>query len=291
MATNDEKEKLPEVPSVYGGAYDQQINDLFGQIQNRQPFQYNVNGDALYQQYKDRYTQNAKRSMRDTMGQAASLTGGYGSTYGQAVGQQQYDETMRGLTDKIPELEERAYGRYQQEGADILNQYNIANQLGAADQQTRQHQQAWDFQQQQYADQQTQQAYGNLSAAILQSGYQPTTDELAASGMTQEQADALRQAWIAANPNLAYMQGVLSAEDYFKLTGTYAPGMAPVGGGYYGGRGKKEPNGGGDEPVVTLDPAAFMGAMTGLVGPQPGARSSTTTTAPKTNSITVKKKK
>ena len=245
-------------PSVYGGAYDQQINDLYSQLSNREPFQYNVNEDALYQQYKDRYTQNARRSMKDTMGQAASLTGGYGSTYSQGAGQQAYDETMRGLTDKIPELEERAFGRYQQQGEDILNQYNIANQLGAADQATRQYNQEWQLQQdqwalqqqqyedekQQYADKQVQLAYENLSAAILQSGYQPTAEELAASGMTQQQADALRQAWIAAYPGLAYMQGVLSAEDYYKLTGQQAPGAATGGGGggYYGKPKKSKTN-------------------------------------------------
>lgn len=256
MANIDEKDKLPAAPSVYGGAYDQKINDLYGQLSNRQPFSYNVDGDALYQQYKDRYTQNAKRSMKDTMGQAAGLTGGYGSTYSQGVGQQAYDETMRGLTDKIPELEERAYGRYQAEGQGILDRFNLANQLGAADQATRQYQQEWDFQQKQYADQQAQQAYGNLSAAILQSGYQPNQDELTASGMTKEQADALRQAWIAANPGLAYMQGVLSPEDYFKLTGQQAPGVAvAAAGGGYGGRGRRSTPDGYSKKTADLQKA------------------------------------
>lgn len=227
-------------PSVYGGAYDSQILDLYGQLSSRPDFNYNVNEDMLYQTYKDRYTQNAKRSMKDTMGQAAGLTGGYGSTYSQGVGQQAYDETMRGLTDKIPELEERAYNRYQAEGQGILDRFNLSNQLGAADQATRQHQQEWDFQQQQYSDAQAQQAYSNLSAAILQSGYQPTESELAASGMTQQQADALRQAWIAAYPGLAYMQGVITSSEYLKLTGKAAPGTGGGGGGYGGGGSRKK---------------------------------------------------
>ena len=235
MANTNEKDKLPQAPQVYGGAYDQQINDLYSQYTNRPDFSYNVNEDALYQQYKDRYVQNAKRGMKDTMGQAASLTGGYGSTYSQGVGQQAYAEQMRGLTDKIPELEERAFSRYNQKGQDILNQYNLANQLGAADQATRQYQQEWDFNQQKYANEQVQQAYQNLSAAILQSGYQPTQEELTASGMTQEQADALRQSWIAANPNAAYAQGIITAKQYKKLTGRNAPGTGGGGGG--GGRG------------------------------------------------------
>lgn len=249
MANTQELKK----PQVYGGAYDEQINDLYGQLQNRPDFAYDVDGDALYQQYKDRYTQNAKRSMKDTMGRAATLTGGYGSTYSQGVGQQAYDETMRGLTDKIPELESRAFARYQKQGEDILTRYNLANQLGATDQATRQYQQEWDFQQKQYADKQMQQAYGDLSNAIMTSGYMPNADELAAAGMTPQQANALRNAWISANPGAAYIQGALSAKDYFKLTGQYPPDVleqqrAAAAGGGWGYHKPKDKNNG---PTVT----------------------------------------
>lgn len=171
-----------------------------GQSPSNKSFTYDLNGDALYQQYRDRYLQNAKRSMQDTMGQAASLTGGYGSTYGQAVGQQAYDETMRGLTDMIPQLEQNAYGKWK-------------------DQQAL-----------------TQQQYSNLSSAIMNTGYVPSDDELEAAGMSKEQAEALRQAWIARNPGAAYMAGALSAENYFKLTGQAAPGTAGGGGGGGGSR-------------------------------------------------------
>ncbi len=151
-------------------------------------FSYDLDADALYQQYRDRYLQNARQSMRDSMGQAAALTGGYGSTYGEALGQQAYDETMRGLTDRIPDLEKSAYGKWKDRQA------------------------------------QTGQQYANLSAAIMSSGYVPDDEELEAAGMSREQAAALRQAWIARYPGAAYMSGALSAENYFKLTGRPAPG-------------------------------------------------------------------
>ena len=270
MANTPEEMKKP---SVYGGEYDTRINELAQQYAERPDFQYNVNQDALYQQYKDRYTQNAKRSMKDTMGQAATLTGGYGSTYGQMVGQQAYDETMRGLTDKIPELEGRAYERYNQQGQDILNQYNLMNQLGAADQQTRQYQQEWDFNQQKYADQQgqyadaqKQQAYQNLSNAILTSGYIPNPDELAAAGMTEEQANAFKQAWVGANPDIAWYTGAITAEDYFKLTGKNPPGVGGGGSGYGGSKKKKSTK---DE----VSPSApIMGAALGFVGANPSVQ-------------------
>ena len=71
-----------------GGQYGQQMQEALDAIRKRKKFSYDLNGDALYQQYKDKYVQQGKQAMQDTMGQAAALTGGYASTYGQAVGQQ-----------------------------------------------------------------------------------------------------------------------------------------------------------------------------------------------------------
>ena len=60
--------------------------------------------------------------------------------------------------------------------------------------------------------------------------------------MTSQQANAIRQAWIGSNPNLAYMSGAITADQYYQLTGQYAPGTAPAGGGggYYGGGSPKK---------------------------------------------------
>lgn len=99
------------------------------QYQGRDPFSYDFATDALYQQMADQYAQGARLSMMDTMGQAAAMTGGYGNTWAQHVGQQAYDQTMSQLTGIIPELEQRAYDRYQQEGNDLLTQYSLYRDL------------------------------------------------------------------------------------------------------------------------------------------------------------------
>lgn len=194
--------------TLYGGNYDADLNALYGQIANRPKFSYDVDGDALYQQYKDRYTKNARMAMQDTMGQAAALTGGYGSSYGQAVGQQAYDRQMLGLTDKIPELQQNAYNMYLNEGNELNNRFGLLNSMAAAEQAT------------------TQQAYSQLAQMISASGYQPTADDLKRAGMNAQQANALRQMWIASNPAAAYVNGALSASDYFKLTGQQPPDVA-----------------------------------------------------------------
>lgn len=117
---------------TFNNTYDGQLKDLYDQIVNRDKFSYDINSDMLYQQYAQQYADMGKMAMMDTMGQAAALTGGYGSSYGQAVGQQQYDAYLQRLNDVIPELYGQAYQQYRDEGNDMLQQYAM---LGDLDQQ------------------------------------------------------------------------------------------------------------------------------------------------------------
>ena len=96
---------------------------------NRPDFQYDANGDALYRHYKDRYTQLGKRAMQDTMRQATVLTGGYGSSYAQNVGQQAYNSYMQQLGDVVPELYQLAYDRYRDKGDRLYKAYQSWSQL------------------------------------------------------------------------------------------------------------------------------------------------------------------
>jgi hypothetical protein len=92
---------------------------------NRGPFSYDFNSDALYNQYKDQYIQQGQMAMMDTMGQAAALTGGYGNSYAQTVGQQAYNQYLGQLNAVIPDLYGMAYDQYLQEGNDLLNMYGL----------------------------------------------------------------------------------------------------------------------------------------------------------------------
>lgn len=109
----------------YQSKWDEQLTGLLDQITNRKPFQYDVNADALYQMYKDQYVQQGRMAMQDTMGQAATMTGGYGNSYAQNVGQQAYQGYLQELTAKIPELAQVAQEQYNQEGQDLYNRYNL----------------------------------------------------------------------------------------------------------------------------------------------------------------------
>ena len=122
-----------ESHGAYESKWQPQIDSTMDSILNRKDFQYDVNGDALYQQYKDRYVDLGQKAMMDTMGQAAKLTGGYGNSNAQMVGQQAYQGYLQGLTDKIPELAQLAYDRYAQQGQDLYQKYGLLNTQEQAD--------------------------------------------------------------------------------------------------------------------------------------------------------------
>lgn len=111
-------------PGAYQSQYQAQIDALLNQIMNREKFSYDFNADPLYQQLSQRYQQQGKLAMMDTMGQAAALTGGYGSSYAQTAGQQAYQGYLQQMNDVIPELWDAAYTRYQNDAA--LQAQNLA---------------------------------------------------------------------------------------------------------------------------------------------------------------------
>lgn len=233
---------------TYAGTYDSQLNELYEQIVNRDKFKYDLNSDMLYQQYKDQYVNLGQMAMKDTMGQAAALTGGYGSSYSQGVGQQQYDAYLQQLNDVVPELYGMALDQYNQEGQDLYNQYGMLGDLaddeyGKYQDSLNQYWQNVDYLKGQADDaydrgysnwynsyqmgvEAQESAYGKLVDMMANSGYVPTEGELAAAGMSQAQADAYLKAWKAANPDLAYRTGAITPEEYKTYTGVYPAGYS-----------------------------------------------------------------
>ena len=126
------QQQLSNKPGQYQSAWQTQLDDTISKILNREKFSYDLNGDALYQQYKDQYMLQGQKAMMDTMGQAQAMTGGYGNSYAQGVGQQAYQGYMQQLNDKIPELYQLALSKYQMEGDELKDQYSI---LGAKEDQ------------------------------------------------------------------------------------------------------------------------------------------------------------
>lgn len=181
----------------FTSSYDSMISDLFDQIMNRPAFQYDVGTDPLFQALNQQYTNLGKMAMRDTMGQAAALTGGYGSSYGQAVGQQTYDRYLQELTGFIPELEDKAYGRYQDEGNLLMQQLGLADDMADDEYNKYWNEREYNF--------------NYLMELMNATGYTPTAEEIEAAGMTRQQVDAILKAWRIRNPDFYnQMHGISS---------------------------------------------------------------------------------
>lgn len=124
-AAYDKLQEIINGKPTFESSYEAQLKGLYDQIMNREAFSYDFNADQMYQMYKNNYMQQGETAMQDTMGQAAALTGGYGSSYGQSVGQQTYQNYLQQLNNIIPELRDQAYQQYQDEGTNLLNKYNV----------------------------------------------------------------------------------------------------------------------------------------------------------------------
>lgn len=126
------QQQLSQKPGEYQSQWQSQLNDIVDQIVNREKFSYDLNEDALYNQLKDQYVLQGQKAMMDTMGQAQAMTGGYGNSYAQSVGQQAYQGYLQQLNDRIPDLYQMALSRYQLEGDALNDQFAI---LGAQEEQ------------------------------------------------------------------------------------------------------------------------------------------------------------
>lgn len=120
-----EQEEAPLTYEQKMGNAQAQMDDLYQQIMNYGSYSYDANNDSLYQFYKDQYINNGQRAMQDTMGQAAGLTGGYGSTYAESAAQQQYNNYLQQLNAIIPELEQNAYSRWSNGLSQLQNMYSM----------------------------------------------------------------------------------------------------------------------------------------------------------------------
>ena len=209
------QQNMPTLDSAWKGT----LEDIYNQIVNREKFSYDLNADALYQQYKDQYTLQGQMAMMDTMGQAAAMTGGYGNSYAQSVGQQAYQGYLQQLNDVVPELYGMARDQYNQEGQDLLNQFSMAGTMydteygeyqdalnnywnnvdyltGRADNAYDQGYTNWYNAQQMgvaaddRAYQIKQDSYDKLVTLITTTGYTPSAEELAAAGMSNGEAAA-----------------------------------------------------------------------------------------------------
>ncbi len=170
---------------------DAELERLYAAITGRPAFSYDPASDPVYNSYAQSYQRRGRLGMRSTMGQAAALTGGYGSSYAQSVGQQQYDSYLQSLGEALPELYGMAWQRYNAEGDALKTAWELASERSEVKRESEREAAEREAAAQKSAETARRENYDRLYKLIYNSGYNPNETELSDSGMTGEQASAL----------------------------------------------------------------------------------------------------
>ena len=170
---------------------DAELERLYAAITGRPAFSYDPASDPVYNSYAQSYQRRGRLAMRSTMGQAAALTGGYGSSYAQSVGQQQYDSYLQSLGEALPELYGMAWQRYNAEGDALKTAWELASERSEVKRESERETAEREAAAQKSAETARRGNYDRLYKLIYNSGYNPNETELSDSGMTGEQASAL----------------------------------------------------------------------------------------------------
>lgn len=127
-ATSDAYEAAKDALEAHGDfvfSENEWLQGLKDSIQNYGDFSFDIDSNALYQQYADQYTRMGNMAMQDAMGQAAAMTGGYGNSYAATVGNQAYQSYLQQLNDRIPEIYQMELERYKMGKQDLYDQYGM----------------------------------------------------------------------------------------------------------------------------------------------------------------------
>lgn len=158
--------------------YYKQMQQVMAKIEGNEPFTFDLDTNALYQQYKNQYEREGRLAMKDTIGQAAALTGGYGSTYAELAGQKAYDAYLDRLNDKVPELYRSARDAYDAGQDALYEKWKMLSGLYEQDKDSY--------------DAQAKSAY-DLALLTLQTGTMPSEELLSRAGIDRETAAALQK--------------------------------------------------------------------------------------------------
>lgn len=99
-------------PEAYSSQYSGDVSNYLSKLTNRESFSYDPLKDASYQALAKVYNARGNLAARDTMGDAANLNGGYGSSYATTAAAQARNQYNQELASYIPQLEQNAYDRY-----------------------------------------------------------------------------------------------------------------------------------------------------------------------------------
>lgn len=116
------------VKKGFKNPYQKQLNDITKRIGNSK-FEYDLNKDAIYEQYKNQYQQQGEVASQQAQAEATALSGGFANSYAQTAGQQAYNSYITQLQSIVPQLYQQARSDYETNLANLYNQANLYSGL------------------------------------------------------------------------------------------------------------------------------------------------------------------
>jgi len=117
-------------PEKYGyNKYINDVNSLFDSVMNQKEFSYDPAADMLFQLYKQQYQSRGSSAMKNQMGVASALSGGYNSSAAQTSAQNAYQKYLDELSAKAGETYKNALDMYKTGQQSLLDKYNTARDM------------------------------------------------------------------------------------------------------------------------------------------------------------------
>ncbi len=126
MSTEKKRKDEQDVQSAsYAGMRDELLESLL----QAEPFEFDLNTDALYRQYRDSYTKQGLAAARNAYAGATALTGGYANSYAESASAQAYNSYMDKLNERGMQLYDAAYERYTDANSDRLTLLKLLDSM------------------------------------------------------------------------------------------------------------------------------------------------------------------
>lgn len=179
-SAEENKDVPASKPPQFHSDYAQEAQELYRQLQERKDFSYDPSQDENYLRERENYRAQARLAQEDAAGQAAALTGGYGSSYAGTVGQQAYNSRMAAFDSRASELYAQALAAYIRRGEALEGRYARASE------QMNQDRERYEAALQDYRQEQSDQ-YSRMMQWRKLLGHAPSYSELRGLGLTSDQ--------------------------------------------------------------------------------------------------------
>jgi hypothetical protein len=131
LLTNLNKaEKAYKNVGAFNAPYINQLNNTIKSIEDSK-FEYDVNNDFMYNQYRDMYQGMGNAAMQEAQADATALTGGFANSYAQSAGQKAYNSYASQLQSIVPQLYSQARSVYDTDVANLYNKASLYSGLNA----------------------------------------------------------------------------------------------------------------------------------------------------------------